>query len=340
MKVLKDLTELPWLREENEPVAKAEWYFPSVSVNASIHAEVWKSPARPRAILQIAHGMAEHVDRYDAFARRAAEHDILVVGEDHLGHGKTASDPSQFGYFAMEDGQELVVRDMYALTRQVREIYPDTPYFLLGHSMGAMLSELYAVRYPDVLTALLLSGLPAKNPVAKLAKKSVERHIFRFGLFSRDAKVGLLMNKLYNRKIHPTRTEFDWLSTLDEEVDKYVRDPLCGFPFTAAGLRDLLSCNIAANSPRWFDSTPKFLPIHIFAGTEDPVGGYGKGVEKIYRQLLRRKREVTLKLYEGARHEILNDFCREEAATDILAAVFRHLPSNSEPNPPAVSTEE
>lgn len=325
MKVLKEIGELPWLREENEPVAKAEWYYPSVSVNANLRAVVWKNAARPRAILQIAHGMAEHIDRYDEFARVAAEHDILVVGEDHLGHGLTASDPSQLGYFAMEDGQDLVVRDMYALTRQVRELYPDTPYFLLGHSMGAMLSELYAVRYPDVLTALLLTGLPEKNSFARFAKKSVERHIFKYGLFARDAKVGLLMNRLYNRKIRPARTEYDWLSTLDEEVDKYIRDPLCGFPFTAAGLRDLLNCNLAANAPRWFNSTPKFLPIHIFAGAEDPVGGYGKGVEKIYRKLLRLKRETTCKLYAGARHELLHEFCREEATTDILAAIFKHL---------------
>ncbi len=326
MRRITNLGEVPWLRDEDDPIATAEWYFPSACGNVDLHTVIWKGQGQPKAILQIAHGMEEHIERYDAFARYVAQHGILVVGNDHLGHGKSVASEEYLGYFGLEEGQDLLVQDMFALTREVRALYPQLPYFLMGHSMGSMLAQLYAVRFPHALTALLLIGPSAHNPLARFMRRSVEKHIHQYGLFSRRCSFEKLLSKLYNARVHPHRTPFDWISSDPVEVDTYIRDPLCGFPFTAAGLRDLLTANILIHEKRWFRSVPKSLPIHFFAGGQDPVGGYGKGVRKNVKKLQHRGVPVTLKVYPTARHELFHDFCRDEAFTDVTGAIFAHIP--------------
>lgn len=326
MRKLERLEQLKNLTVSGAALEQAEWFFPSTIGNTLIHVVFWTKTHRPKAILQLSHGMCEHIGRYDAFARAAAEQGILVVGSDHLGHGLSVSSKEYYGYFGMEEGQDNLVRDLYSLTKRMKDLYPGIPYVLFGHSFGSMLAQLYVTRFPEGVDLLLLCGVAAPNPLAGVLRRGVEKHIHRFGLFNREAKFRKLQTAVFNWKIKPHHSPNDWISTLPEVVEAFDQDPLCGIPFTAAGYRDLLTTNILIGEKRWFGQVPKQLPVRIFSGALDPVGEYGKGARKLAQRLQSiGVRDVTCKIYPNVRHELLNESCREEATADFLGAVLDFL---------------
>jgi alpha-beta hydrolase superfamily lysophospholipase len=262
--------------------------------------------------VQIAHGMVEHAARYE---------------RDHRGHGKTAGSLDRVGYFADEMGWEKVVVDMHTLTGIIKKECPKKPFFLFGHSMGSFLSRYYSMHYADELSGLLLSGTAGDPGI-----------MGKIGLFiaKMDAKIhgkkakSNIMNKLsfgaFNDAFKPNRTNYDWLSRDNAEVDKYVNDPWCGAVCTAGFFCDLLGGVVYINKKENIAKIPKSLPIYIYSGAKDPVGGNTKGVSQVYNTLKDAGiGDVTLKFYEDARHETLNEINREEVFRDVIAWMNKHI---------------
>ena len=275
-------------------------------------------PEQPRGILQIAHGMTEHIGRYVDFMTYLAENGFIVCGHDHLGHGKTAAGKEEFGYFAKKDGARTVCEDVWAFGKAIREDYPGLPFFLLGHSMGSFIVRCAVSEHPDACDALIVMGTGGKNPLSAiglLAARLIraicgEKHVSRF--------ISHVAFSSYNKRTgsdHP----FAWISRDPEVLAKRDADPFCTFPFTVCAMYDLIRLQSLCNRRSWYERVRTDLPILLVSGAEDPVGNYGKGVEEVYEKLIAQGvTDVSRKLYPGMRHEILNEIGREEAYADIL----------------------
>jgi alpha-beta hydrolase superfamily lysophospholipase len=284
----------------------------------------WLPDGDPRAIVQIAHGLAEHSSRYARFAQRLTDRGYAVYGSDHRGHGKTSSPR---GSFAEKDGWQTVIDDLHAVTDKAREEHPDLPVVLVGHSMGSFISRGYAAQYGRELAGLVLSG--TAGGAGAIGKVGVFLASTQARLRGHEHVSGL-MNTLsfgqYNSAFKPTRTDFDWLSRDPAEVDKYINDPDCGFVFSAGGFADLLRGLEAVNTDRVASRIPKELPVHLASGDLDPVGANGKGVQKVAEQLRRLGvQDVTVKLWPQARHEILNETNRDEVEVEIADWIDAHV---------------
>ena len=283
----------------------------------------------PRAILQISHGMCEYIGRYDDFAGYMAQNGYVVCGNDHLGHGATSSGANGTdGFFAEKDGWEHVLRDLNQMNRLAHEAYPGLPLILLGHSMGSFFAREYAVRYPDTLDALVLSGTGGPNPMAGVGVVLTEWIGKLKGAKHRSAFLNNMAFGQYLKRVENPATPYDWISRDQEIVAKYAADEKCTFIFTASAFHDLMTILRAVSSPKWASGIAKTLPVALFAGDMDPVGDYGKGVETVYRMLKEAGVEdLSIKLYPGARHEILNETNRAEVYADILAWCDAHCKS-------------
>ena len=270
----------------------------------------------PRGLFQVVHGMSEYIGRYDAFMRAMAAEGYVVFGYDHLGHGATAKDASELGYIAEKDGWDLLCRDVKTAYDHVRGLYGDLPYVLMGHSMGSFIVRLAAERYVRP-SRLLIMGTGGPNPAAGAGLALVglikglrgDKHVSRL-------VAGLAMGS-YNQRFKEEKDEYAWLSTDASLRDAYRKDPLCGFPFTTSAMGDLIRLTKLCNRSGWFSALPKDLPILLVSGAEDPVGGNGAGVRTVERKLKKAGHRVTCHLYTGARHEILNDLCKEDVIRDI-----------------------
>ena len=303
-----------------------EFTYPSSDGVHAIHAQEWVPQVPLRGVVQIVHGVAEHMGRYEGAAAFLAEHGYLVCGEDHLGHGKTAQQGEE-GFFGEKDGWSLVTRDVAALRKLQGEKYPDQPYFLLGHSMGSFLTRTYLINYPGTLTGVILSGTGQESaPLVPLGKWLAGLERRRLGHRGISPLVDKLSLGAYNRKFAPNRTGADWISRDTAVVDAYCADPYCGFVFTVAAFQDLFSGLCYIQNKRNLAKILPGLPVFLFSGSEDPVGGNGRGVQKVAHALLDAGvRNVTVKLYAGARHEVLNELNRGQVYSDVLTWIENHL---------------
>jgi alpha-beta hydrolase superfamily lysophospholipase len=280
-----------------------------------------------KGVVQIAHGMAEHAARYERFAGALTKAGYTVYANDHRGHGKTAVSLQEAGYFADENGWGKVVEDMHTLTGIIKNEYPNKPFFLFGHSMGSFLSRHYSMLYASQLSGLILSGTGGDPGVMGkiglfIAKMDAKMH-------GKKAK-SEIMNKLsfgaFNGAFKPNRTDYDWLSRDNAEVDKYINDPWCGAIFTAGFFCDMLRGIGYINKKENIAKIPVNLPIYIFSGAKDPVGANAKGVTQVYKALKDAGIvDVSLKFYEDGRHESLNEINREEVFKDVIAWLDKHL---------------
>ena len=282
--------------------------------------------ARPRGIIVIAHGMAEHASRYARFAASAVEEGYAVLAGDHRGHGATAA-PGGFGFVAEKGGWERVVADMGTVLDAARRAWPDVPVFLMGHSWGSFLARDLAARRGGELAGLILLGTgsgtgaltrPAAAVCAGESRLRGPRHPSR------------LLNALafgpYQRHFAPNRTEADWISRDAKEVDRYVADPWCGFVCTSSFFRDLVAGQGVVNTASHAAAVPAELPMLLASGDRDPVGAMGRGVQRA-ATLYRRAgvREVSVLLYPGGRHELLNETNRDQVTGDILTWIDGHV---------------
>ena len=302
-----------------------DFSYPSSDKIHTVHAREWVPEGRPRGVVQIVHGVAEHIGRYDSAARFLASRGYVVCGEDHLGHGLTAG--GKFGYFGPKNGWDLVARDVRRLRQLEGEKLPNLPYVILGHSMGSFLTRTYLIRWPGTVDAAVLSGTGQEPAAAVASGKALSGGLCRL---KGPDHVSRLVNELslgsYNKAFKPNRTSSDWLSRDEAAVDAYLADPLCNFPFTAAGYRDLFMGLGEISSLSWARRVPKELPVFLVAGDQDPVGNYGQGPRQVGDWLVEAGVEdVRVKLYPGMRHEILNEIGKEEVYGDILQWLNRHM---------------
>ncbi len=298
-----------------------DFFYPSSTGRNEIRARICTPDTEPKGVVQIAHGIAEHIERYDDFMRFLAENAYVAVGNDHLGHGKTAARLDERGIFAEQDGWNYVVEDMKALRDRIREDYHDVPYIFFGHSMGSFLTRTYMIRFPDQYDAAILSGTGQQS--AALINAGYLGAQLITALKGPHAS-GKALNDMafgsYCKRIENPRTDFDWLSRDEETVNKYIADPLCGFVCKCSLYRDMMGGLKFLTDQRNIDRMNKDAPVYFMSGAEDPVGDYGEGVEKAYKAFCRAGlTDVTIRLYPGGRHEMLNETNRENVMRDILS---------------------
>lgn len=274
--------------------------------------------ANVKAVLQISHGMAEHSLLYLDFARHVASYGYAVAVNDHLGHGKSVSSGGEYGYFG-KGGCQNLVQDMHKLYALMRKDYPVVPYIMLGHSMGSFLARSYTVQFGSELAAAIYLGTCGDLNAAVFAaeKRLANALVKKKGEKGHDPIFAKLSTVKYNQTFMPATTVNDWLSRDTAEVDKYTKDPLCGFDLTVSGYRDIIDLQSEISSSQWYAKVPD-IPILIISGEKDPVGGFGKGVKKVAQRLKKAGRNVRLVLYPGARHVVLCETNKQEVNDEIL----------------------
>ncbi len=308
-------------------VKKEEFTFDSRDGMTKLHAVRWVPEGKVVCILQIVHGMAEYVERYEELAQYLGEKGILVTGDDHLGHGKSAEKRGTYGYFCEQDPATVVVRDVHRLKKITQEEYPGVPYVILGHSMGSFITRNYLFRYGTGIQGAIICGTGSHS--AALMKLSLLIANIQ-GLFLGQKHVAKFIEKLafgsYNRRIPDARTPFDWLCTDEKVVDAYMEDKFCGFTFTVNGFKTLFTLLDRLNQEENLNAMPKELPVHFIAGDMDPVGSYGEGVRKAYDDFARTGMErISIKLYPGDRHELLNEKDKKQVYEDIYPWIMERV---------------
>lgn len=282
------------------------------------YAVMWQI-VKPKAVLQIVHGMVEHIERYDEFARFANNAGYLVVGHDHVGHGETVKDPEDYGAFP-KNWQDLIT-DVHTLQREVSKKYPDIPYIILGHSMGSFITRLYLAKYGRDVDAAIIMGTGQQPRVQTWTAIGLTK-ILRVlhGEKYRSKFLEQMSTGMFNRFFSPNRTKADWLSRDEAEVDKYLAHEHHQFTPTLNMYHSLFTFSNYAASPKFIKQIPHNLPLLLISGATDPVGKAGKGVKRFYKLLQREGfSDVTLKLYPAARHEILNELNKAEVMRDLVA---------------------
>ena len=309
-------------------INKEEFYFDSRDGEHKIHAIKWIPEAeKPVCILQIVHGMSEYIDRYDDIAKYLADKGILVVGDDHLGHGKSVKPGEPYGYFCKEDAPTVLVRDEHRLKKMMQEKYPGVPYLILGHSMGSFITRNYLMRYGSGIDGAIIVGTgmqPKPVLLCALMLAAIEK------VFCGEKHVSKLVDKaafgVYNKRIEAPKTSFDWLSRNEDNVRKYVDDPLCGFIFTVNGFQTLFKLIYNLHDTEKLKQMPANLPIFFLSGADDPVGDYGRSVERVYQSFREIGMEnVQMKLYPKDRHELLNEVDKEEVYGDIYRWILQRI---------------
>lgn len=290
----------------------------------NLNVIIWETEKEPIGVLQIVHGMAEYIDRYDNFAKYMTEQGFNVIGHDHLGHGHSVSDERDYGFFAEENGDKIIIEDMHSVTQYAREKWEELPNFILGHSMGSFCLRQYLTKYSnDVFGAIIMGTGWIPSAAALLGKTIATNTCKSKGSHTVNPLLIKLTLEPYNKPFAPARTNCDWLSRDEKQVDLYVNDKLCGFDFTAGAYKDFFTVLEKIAKNRQLIGMRKSLPILITSGSVDPVGGK-KACEKLNAQYKRCGiDDVTLKLWENDRHEILNELDR----SDVYQYIYNWLKS-------------
>lgn len=297
---------------------------PSNDGKTQLFCAKWIPDVEPKATLQISHGMVEHILRYSDFAEFLASNGYAVYGHDHLGHGQTS--PDDLGFFALEHGDSLVIDDVHAVGMKIKEEYPDIPHYLLGHSMGSFIARRYITRYPQDVHGALFLGT-GNQPLS-----SVKMGIHLANMISKT-KGPRSRSDLLNKMVLTNNDQMfeeplvvnRWMTRDLDKINEFNEDPLCKFAFTTTGFRDLFTLIRDLETKINFNRIPKDLPVIFMSGTADPIGGFGVDVVAAVDVFREYNPGVELKLYEEARHELINEINRDEVYHDILAWLDAHL---------------
>jgi alpha-beta hydrolase superfamily lysophospholipase len=279
----------------------------------SISYAKWGGHHEPRGIVQIAHGLGEHIGRYAELAGSLAEDEFVVYGNDHRGHGLTANSSNSFGDFGPR-GFDQLVEDMVSLRVIAKHEHPGKPYFLLGHSMGSFAAQQFVLDHSHSISGLVLSGSGTLDGLARVAQSIPPEE---------DPM------KLMNAAFEPARTPFDWLSRDNTEVDAFINDPLCFPSLKTESMQSFLDAFPRLADPREIRKVRDDLPVYIFSGGDDPVGQKLEGV----RVLIDRYRSAGLTsiahdFYSGGRHEMLHERNRRDVITNLLVWISGVLNSS------------
>ena len=297
------------------------------SEGVELNVYKWRPEGEVLGVVQISHGMTENILRYDEFAKYLNNKGFIVYGHDHRGHGLTAKSKDELGYIADNEGFDWLVRDLYELMMMIKEENKGLPIYLFGHSMGSFVSQRFVELHGKEIDGLILSG--SNGEPTKLAPIGIFLSNMEIKIFGRK-HTSKMMDKLsfgdFNKKFKPNRTPYDWLCSVDSEVDKYIANEYCGFVCSASFYYDLLRGLRAIHKDENFSSIPKDLPIYILAGDMDHVGFFGKGIVNLYDKLkLTGVKDVEYKLYKNKRHEILNEDNKLEVMNDISTWLFNKV---------------
>ncbi len=277
----------------------------------------------PKAILQLSHGMAEHIERYNEFAQYLVHKGVFVYGNDHRGHGKTGEKSGLYGFFAKEDGFEYVVDDLYSVNQWIQKEYPDVPIYLMGHSMGSFLARRYIQKYSHSIKGVIISGTAGSPGIAGEIGKQIAKWEIRIkGAKTPSPLLDRLSFGSFNKGIVNSKTKFDWLTRDQEQVAKYMNDPFCGFLSSAGYFYDLFTGLEKIHHNELIQYIPKQLPMFIFSGDKDPVGRMGKGVQKVIQQYEQNGLgNIEYKFFQNGRHEMLNETNKNE----VYHVIYRWL---------------
>lgn len=299
-------------------VIRKEAYFTSSNGINKVRTLIWQDDkAAPLGVVQIAHGVCEHIGRYDDFARFLASNGFVVCGNDHLGHGKTAESPEELGF--VFDGDNVnMVRDMNTLHNIMAKRHTGLPYIIFGHSMGSFLARIYTAAFGDRLSGAVYCGtgqlpmpiLALEDPVDYLMEKLAVNSEVPQSIVS-------VFEKTTNR-FYKGNDNLSWISRSEKNRDAYRNDPLCGFAFTPALTKELVALAVKVSLPDWASKVPSDLPIMLVSGAKDPIGMFGKGVLAVSDALAKTGNEPEVILYPADRHEILNEDDNDKVYSDIL----------------------
>lgn len=271
-----------------------------------------------KAVIFINHGMAEHIKRYEDFAVKLALNNFIVYGHNHRGHKDSISGKDEYGYVSTGDTFQTFITDVGMIVDMIKKEYPNLPLFLLGHSMGSFVVQRFAQLYGKKINGIILSGSGKQNTLALNFGIAYANLVCKLkGDKHRSKSLHKLVFGPYNKAFKPNRTDLDWLNRDEKEVDKYIDDPFCGGIFSASFYRDFFRClkNINQN----FELIPKDLPVFIISGSMDPVGAYGKGINKLFNTLKQQNiKSIDYKLYNDARHEIFLEINKDEVMNDCI----------------------
>lgn len=302
---------------------KREISFPSSDGIHTVRGYIYEPVnTAPVGVVQISHGMIDHVERYEVLADYLCERGYVVAGNDHLGHGNTAkANPEDYGFFADEGGVELLLSDLKSMNAILKEQFPALDVVLMGHSMGSFLSRLYAIRYPESISGHIIHGTGGPmGIILPLGKLLVKCNSLIKGKRNRSGFITAVAFGGYNAKYPKEQGHNAWLTRDIDRVSTRDTDEFTSFTFTSSAYYDLFSMIGEANSGDWFKKYPKGLKTFIMAGDMDPVGNYGKGPSCVYERLVKEGcSRLEIKLYPDARHELFNELteCRLEAFGDI-----------------------
>ena len=297
-----------------------EYTFPSASGLCDIYAQ----SAAPidygsiKGVVQISHGMAEYSNRYSRFALELCKAGYAVFTSDHVGHGSSVESKEMLGFFGEEKGEEAFIDDLKTLTDIAKAEYPDLPLFMIGHGMGSLIARKYTAKYGYLLDGVIYSGTSGENPALGVGLLIANTLIKQYGPMHRSELLDAIAFGSYNRKTKK-RTERDWSTRDEAEVDKIIADELCGYKYTVSGMKVLFTTLKQVSSSRWYNTIPPHMPILLISGSMDPVGDYGKGVKEVCKNLKKTgHKNVSMKIYDEARHEILNEINRDEVYADVI----------------------
>lgn len=295
---------------------KEEFSYKSNDRLTNIYGVEWIPETEIKGVVQISHGVTEHMGRYEEIANFLTKHGYVVIGNDHIGHGMSTNNKKM--YFGPKDSFNYVVDDVLKCTELIKNKYPNIPITLLGFSLGSFVARNFVIKYPYMVDNLILIGTGYNSEIElKIAKLAAWNEARKHG----DDKMSPLIKKLtfdtYNKKFEPTKTDLDWLCKNEEELNKFLKDPLRG-EFISAGLfRELLNGMSYSNNIENINRMRKDLPILLLSGSEDPVGNFSKGVYNVYN-LFSNIDDVNIKIYDNARHDILHEKCKKEVYSDII----------------------
>ena len=312
---------------------KTEFSIPSTNQSVQLHGICWEPDGgRPVAVVQLVHGMAEYLDRYDEFARFLNSRGIAVFGHDHAGHGQSL-DERGTGTFAVKQGYVTALKDVHKVMRWGRSHFGALPFFLMGHSMGSFFARRLMTMYGDEMDGVVLSGTGFHTGAVVRAGRTLSALECRLkGRYYRSPLLTQMAVGAFDKPFAKEGVKNAWLSVNRDNVERYNADPLCGFAFTAGAYEDFFRILQDLTSRKDFDAIPKSLPVLLVSGAQDPVGDMGKGVIKVEQSLQKAGlRDVSMRLYEHDRHEILNEDDRAQVMEDIavwLEGCIRRLQVN------------
>ena len=302
---------------------KQTFQFLSSNGHTQIKGYRWENTNKPfHAVLQMTHGMTEHMNRYDGFAEYMAEQGFLVVAHDHLGHGLSVEKPDDLGYFDPEHPSDTLIEDMHKLFLMTSGEFPDLPYFILGHSMGSYMLRKYLTRYSQGLSGAIVMGTGDVPRATCMLAMTLTRimALFRSWRFRSRlmAKLSTGSGPYKQYCLDGSVPDRSWLTKDTEIVRRYYQDPLCTFTFTLNGYRGLFEAVLEDGDIENIRKIDPELPILLISGKEDPVGDMGEGVLRVQQKMLQAGlKKVTCRLYEGDRHEVLNELDREQVYQDL-----------------------